>query len=1031
MVSVVNATNNQDIDGILWGWKHDVTNITYSFPTGTAEYSSYAQVNGFSSFNATQQNAVRSILTNVASFCNLTFTETTGTGALFRYAEATSIQYTTDANVATYTDLHDIDTAEATPPELAYNGTAPFTPAFAQGDSWYNTTGYDNPLKGSFQYAAGIMHETGHNLGLKHGHVTQNGHGTLFPTLPSNHDSYEYSVMTYREFPGAMAGDGDDAFDHPTTFMMNDIQALQLMYGANYNYNSGDTTYRWDPNTGEYFIDGVGTGAPESNFILMTIWDGGGNDTYDMSNYTTNLDIDLAPGGWSTVSEIQLANLGSGGLGGADYLARGNIANALQDVNNPTETLSLIENAWGGSGDDRITGNQVNNVLKGGGGADDLQGYLGNDTLYGGADNDVLKGGGGADALYGDSGIDTVEYLDSTVGVTVDLKANTGSGGTAEGDTFSEVENVNGSSHNDSLTGSAGVNELRGATGDDTLKGGGGADVLNGGDGNDTAGYFDSAAGVNVSLGSNAGSGSDADGDALVDIENLIGSAFNDLLTGNSGNNELTGWDGNDVLKGGGGADKLFGGNGVDTADYGISGDGVYVDLINGTGVFGEADGDTYSAIENVNGSGYGDTLIGSADINGLYGNGGDDYIYGENGGDNLYGGVGADRLFGGNDASVDYARYDDSNYGNLTIRLDASNLNTGAAAGDVYNGIEGLVGGAGNDTVVGNGSANYLFGAGGNDMIYGQAGADYLNGGAGTNNLWGGAGADNHVGGAGIDYARYDDANHGNLTIRLDVPAANVGAVAVGDTYSGIEGLVGGVGNDTVVGNSLANYLFGAAGNDNVYGQAGADYLNGGTGTNQLWGGAGADQHIGGTGIDYARYDDANWGNLTIRLDAPAANAGAVALGDTYTGIEGLVGGLGNDVIIGNASANYLFGGGGADYLDARAGADYLNGGAGADRFVFATAIGAGNADTVADFMHGVDDFNLASSIFAAIGAVLDASELRVGAVAVDANDYLIYNSANGQLFYDANGNGAGGQTLFATVTAGTVLDTADFVIV
>ncbi|MGL4490156.1 MAG: M10 family metallopeptidase C-terminal domain-containing protein [Rhizobiaceae bacterium] len=1030
MVSVVNLTNNQDIDGILWGWKIDRTNITYSFPTGTAEYSSYAQVNGFSSFNATQQDAVRSILGNVASFCNLTFTETTASGALFRYAEATSIQYTTDSNVAQFTDLHNIDTAEATPPELAHNGAAPFAPAFAQGDSWYNTTGYDNPLKGSFQYAAGIMHETGHNLGLKHGHATQGGHGLTFPTLPASHDSYEFSVMTYREFPGANPDDGDTATDHPTTFMMNDIQALQHLYGANYNYNSGDTTYRWNPETGEYSINGVGTGAPNRNFILMTVWDGGGNDTYDFSNYTTNLDVDLAPGGWTTVDQNQLANLGSGGLGGANYIARGNIANALQDVNNPAETLSLIENAWGGSGNDRMTGNQVNNVLKGGGGADNLQGYEGSDKLYGGSGDDILKGGGGADELFGEDGVDTVEYLDSSFGVTINLATNSGLGGTAEGDTFSGIENIDGSAHGDSLTGNGDANVLRGGDGNDTLKGGGGADVLNGGAGNDTVGYFDATAGVSVSLGSNSGSGSDAAGDALVEVENLFGSAFKDQLTGNDGNNILDGWDGDDLLKGGGGADELNGGNGVDTIDYVISGTGVYVDLASGVGADGDAAGDTYSSIENVNGSGYVDTLFGGSANNLLYGNGGNDTIYGEDGADNLYGGSGADLLYGGNDANIDFARYDDQDHGNLTIRLDASNLNTGSAAGDTYDGIEGLVGGIGNDTISGNGAANQLFGLNGNDLIYGQGGADYLNGGGGTNQLWGGNDADSHIGGAGLDYARYDDANWGNLTIRLDASNLNTG-VAAGDTYSGIEGIVAGIGNDTIVGNGLANQLFGGIGNDLIYGQAGADYLNGGNGTNQLWGGAGADSHAGGTGVDYARYDDANWGNLTIRLDASSLNTGAAA-GDTYSGVDGIIGGLGVDTIVGNAANNLLFGGGANDLIYGLGGNDYLNGGAGSDQFVFLAALNATtNVDTVSDFAHGVDDFNLAKSIFASIGAALDASELRLGAAAADANDYLIYNSANGQLFYDVNGSGAGGQTLFATVTAGTVLDVGDFVMV
>ena len=75
MVSIVNASGNQDIDGILWGWKYDLTNITYSFPTDTGGYSSYAQVNGFQGFSAFQANAARSALDDIASFTNLTFTE--------------------------------------------------------------------------------------------------------------------------------------------------------------------------------------------------------------------------------------------------------------------------------------------------------------------------------------------------------------------------------------------------------------------------------------------------------------------------------------------------------------------------------------------------------------------------------------------------------------------------------------------------------------------------------------------------------------------------------------------------------------------------------------------------------------------------------------------------------------------------------------------------------------------------------------------------------------------------------------------
>ena len=392
MTVVVNASTNPDIDGILWGWAWGdggAEALTYSFPTATTEYTNdgYVAINGFSAFNAAQQTAARNILTNIASFCNLTFTETTAAGAELRFADATAINYTNNSSVATNTGLHNIPTAEANPPELAFNGTAPFSPLYAQGDSWYN--GYTNPQLGSFQYAAGLMHETGHNLGLKHGHVTQNGHGVTFPTLPADHDSYEYSVMTYRQFPGDNATNGDNAPNHPTTFMQDDIAALQYLYGANYGATAqnGNTVYTWSSTTGEAFIDGVGQGAPSANFVLMTIWDGGGTDTYNLSNYSTDLSIDLNPGAWTifdtSAAQAQRADLGNNGSGGAEYFARGNVANALLFQG---DTRSLIENAIGGTGDDTLNGNSANNGWTGGAGNDTADGAGGTDTaIFSGA----------------------------------------------------------------------------------------------------------------------------------------------------------------------------------------------------------------------------------------------------------------------------------------------------------------------------------------------------------------------------------------------------------------------------------------------------------------------------------------------------------------------------------------------------------------------------------------------------------------------------------------------------------------------
>ena len=387
--TVVGLSNNTDIDGILWGWRwgtgthpsNNPLNLTFSFPTATTEYinGGYVSITNFSAFNAAQKSAIRTILNDISSFANLSFTETANTGATLRYADTTELNYTNSNTVAGHFGDHTLATAEANPPELAFGGNAPFSATYAQGDGWFN--GYTNPQLGSFQYAAGLMHETGHNLGLKHGHVTQSGHGVNFPTLPADHDSYEYSVMTYSQFPAdkpLAPGNFDNAPNHPTTYMQDDIAALQYLYGA--HYAPGAHTYSWSATTGQEFIDGVGQGLPfnnsgvQTNFILMTVWDGGGNATYDLSNYTTNQSVDLNPGQWvvldTSAAHLQRADLGNDQAGGAEYFARGNIANALIDPNNPNEITSLIKNVILGSGTDTVFGNHANNRIDGGGGFD-------------------------------------------------------------------------------------------------------------------------------------------------------------------------------------------------------------------------------------------------------------------------------------------------------------------------------------------------------------------------------------------------------------------------------------------------------------------------------------------------------------------------------------------------------------------------------------------------------------------------------------------------------------------------------------
>jgi hypothetical protein len=230
------------------------------------------------------------------------------------------------------------------------------------GDVWFNKDDYNSPQYGNYAWMT-IIHEIGHALGLKHGHEADGG----FPALPASHNSVEYSVMTYAAYVGdpLTTGYAIEQTSYPTTLMMDDIAALQYMYGADFTTNSGNTVYSWSPTTGRESINGVAQTMPAGNHILMTTWDGGGIDTYDLSNYSTNLKIDLRPGAWSTFSTGQLSHLDQYTTN--THIAAGNVANALLYQN---DLRSLIENATGGSGSDTFYGNSGNNDVRGGSGID-------------------------------------------------------------------------------------------------------------------------------------------------------------------------------------------------------------------------------------------------------------------------------------------------------------------------------------------------------------------------------------------------------------------------------------------------------------------------------------------------------------------------------------------------------------------------------------------------------------------------------------------------------------------------------------
>jgi Ca2+-binding RTX toxin-like protein len=596
---------------------------------------------------------------------------------------------------------------------------------------------------------------------------------------------------------------------------------------------------------------------------------------------------------------------------------------------------------------------------------------------YGG--NDELKGGGGADTLEGGTGTDTAVYTDSNAAVTVNLISGLGFGGTAEGDTLDDIENVTGSIYADTLMGDANANELFGSNGDDTLKGGGGADTLEGGSGIDTVQYSDSAAGVTVALLVGTGSGGTAEDDTFSSIENVLGSIFDDHLSGDDDINVLSGSSGDDWLKGGGGADTLDGGTGNDTATYLNHGGGVTVSLDTGTGTAGDALGDVLTDIENLYGTAYADTLFGDSGAN---------ILHGDNGDDLLKGAGGADRLIGGE--GVDTATY-------LGSTAVAVNLTTGTAAGgwaqgDTLTDIENVVGSSAGDILVGNAQANGLLGEGGNDA------------------LWGGAGADTLDGGTGTDSATYIESVVG-VDVNL-LTGTGSGGTAQGDTLTDVENLTGSLFDDVLTGDDESNVLQGNLGADALAG-------NGGDDTYIVDNAADTITENGGQGSDTVL------ANGSYTLTAGADVELLAAINANGTAALDLTGNATGNIVRGNAGNNVINGGGGRDTL---------TGLGGQDSFLFDSALDAAvNLDVITDFNVADDTILLDQTIFSSslgLGSVA-GSQFVIGTAALDANHRIIYNDATGAVLYDSDGTGETAAIQFAQLSPGLALTNFDFLVV
>lgn len=469
----------------------------------------------------------------------------------------------------------------------------------------------------------------------------------------------------------------------------------------------------------------------------------------------------------------------------------------------------------GTAGNDTLTGGSGADTLMGGGGNDQLSGMAENDQLYGGTGDDSLSGGADNDTLDGGDGNDTLDGgagRNSLLGGPGDDRLLAGNDGdTLDGGAGNDT--VTGGAAGDLLSGGDGVDVVTDGAGSDLLFGGAGADtfVLLADGAADAIGDFEigadrldltglgplysmrqlviqsTATGATLRQGSEtltlvSSTSTPLDPARVLDAcivtqkttlappqgtvalagtaaaDQLTGTAGHDLIRGEGGNDTLTGGAGDDVLQGGFGADVLDGGDGIDTASYQGLLTPHLVDLLYPQFNSATSAGDSFVSIENLLGSESLDDLRGTqgdnvldggqgADV--LHGRGGNDVLIGGAGNDVLVGGQGADLLIGG--AGRDHAAYFFS-FTALVLDLAFPDKNTGEAAGDIYEGIEDLTGGFGNDLISGDSRDNGIYGRDGADSLYGRQGNDGLNGGTGNDYLNGGAGHDTLSGGADAD---------------------------------------------------------------------------------------------------------------------------------------------------------------------------------------------------------------------------------------------------------------------------------------
>ncbi len=426
-------------EGITWGWAPGVqklpywvdsltlnaapsyisdrsspTIIHYYFPTTAPTYQTAEERANFKAFNSQQQQWTLDQLNYISSQVNIQFVQV--------FSEADAV-----ANPGTVV-FQFSDRPNAASDEMVYNPPNRLTPQPNASNIWIKNDGLHENFADGQRMSWILIHAIGHAIGLKHPFAAAGTEGgsAESPYLPTADDSRNWTVMSY-----TAASDERDGNYHGV-YKPLDLQALMYLYGVSPSLNAGNNTYVLS--------------SAQPNFIN----DGAGIDAIDGSSQTQGLSLHLSAGYWDYI-----------GTKGSVITQAGQVTVGFG---------SVIENAYGGSGNDTITGNDAANTI---------------------------SGGRGADTLFGGNGVDTLGYhIDpsggSAQGIYVNLAANVALDTGGAVDVFTGFENIVGTNNpypggywSDFLIGDASANVIAGLGGNDYIAGGLGIDYLVGGTGTD------------------------------------------------------------------------------------------------------------------------------------------------------------------------------------------------------------------------------------------------------------------------------------------------------------------------------------------------------------------------------------------------------------------------------------------------------------------------------------------------------------------------------------------------------------------